>query len=247
MMKLHTLLFIFASTAASFSAFSFDDDLERGIFQLNRGEFKAAIAEFEPLLTEGYSPAQYQMGLIHHNGYGVPKSSQKAFEFFSLAAEQNYPDALFSLSLMYSEGETVKKDLYKAFTLMEKAANKELPAAQFNLGVMYFNGEGVARDYLRASRWYKKAANQNYALAQFNLALMHFEGQGVPKSNEQSYIWNIIAFKNGYALAKKSLEMDERNLGSTQIKSAREEADKIRSNIIRRQEQKAKLSNKKLY
>jgi len=246
-MKNSSLLCILLSLVTSFSVFSYDADLELGIFQLNRGEFKAAIKEFEPLVKEGYSPAQYQMALIYQKGYGVQKNNEKAFELFSLAAEQNYPDALFSLALMYSAGEGVTKNLTTAFTLTEKAANRGLASAQFNLAVMYYNGEGVSRDYLKASRWYQKAADQNYALAQFNLALMYFEGKGVPKSNEKSYLWNIIAYKNGYALAKKSLEMDERNLGAQAIQLIREEADRERNIIIKRQDKKAKLAGKKVY
>ena len=246
-MKMHSVLGIFLGLATSFSAFSFEGDLELGIFQLNRGEFKAARAEFAPLVEEGYAPAQYQMGLVYQNGYGVPKDATKAFEMFSLAASQNYPDALFSLALMYTEGEGVKKDLKTAFALTEKAANLELPRAQFNLGVMYYNGEGVTRDYLKAARWYERAAEHNYALAQFNLALMYSEGKGLPQSDEKSYFWNIIAYKSGYAVAKKSLEMDERQLGVEQMQKIQEEAEKKRSQIIRREEIKAKLANQKSY
>jgi hypothetical protein len=50
---------------ASFSAFSQGNDLEQGIYDFNRGEFQAAIAQFRPLLSEGYAPAQYQMALIY--------------------------------------------------------------------------------------------------------------------------------------------------------------------------------------
>lgn len=246
-MKTRSLLCMFLGLATSFSAFSFDADLELGIFQLNRGEFKEARAEFEPLVEEGYSPAQYQMGLIYQNGYGVRKDLNKAFELFSLAAAQRYPDAYFSLALMYSSGEGVEQDLKKAFSFTEKAANKDLASAQFNLGVMYYNGEGVNRDYLRASRWYQQAADQNYALAQFNLALMYSEGKGVPKSVEKSYLWNIIAFRNGYPSAKKSAEMDERNLGVESMKRIREEADELRAKIVRREETKAKIANQKAY
>ena len=100
-------------------------DLELGIYELNRGEFKKAIAQFQPLVEEKYSPAQYQMGLIHLNGWGVKKSPKKAFELFSLAATQNHPEALFDLANMYTEGAVTKKNLETAFVLMEKAANKQ--------------------------------------------------------------------------------------------------------------------------
>ncbi|NQZ80481.1 MAG: sel1 repeat family protein [Colwellia sp.] len=246
-MKTTSCLSILLSILLSFSAASFDSDLELGIFELNRGEFKAAIKEFEPLVLEGYSPAQYQMALIYQKGYGVKKDQQKAFELFSLAAAQNYPDALFNLAIMYSEGKIVDKDLKTSFTLTEKAAQKGLASAQFNVGVAYFNGDGIKKDYLKASRWYEKAADQNYALAQFNLALMYFEGQGVPKDLEMSYIWNIISSYNGYAPADKSRIMDERNLNGDQIQQARDEANRIYKRILTQEEIKTKQANEKLY
>lgn len=246
-MKKNSLLVGVLSLLVSFSALSFVGDLELGIFKLNKGEFKEAIKEFEPLVAEGYSPAEYQMALIYQNGYGVKKDLQKAYELFSLSAAQNNPDALFNLALMYSEGKPVEKDLKMAFTLTEKAANKELASAQFNLGVMYYNGQGVDRDYLKASRWYRKAADQNYALAQFNLALMYFDGKGVPKSIEDSYIWNIIAGYNGYKNAEKSRDMDEHKLTSDQIKESRKKANLIYQKIIRHVESRDKADNQKLY
>ena len=136
-----TALALFCLTIlSSVSSFAFQGDLDQGIYELNRGAFKAAIKEFEPLLAQEYSPAQYQMALIYLNGFGVKKDPDKAFELLSLSASQNHPGALFSLSLMYSEGEVVEKDLKTAFALMERAAIRDLVTAQFNLGVMYFNG-----------------------------------------------------------------------------------------------------------
>lgn len=235
-MKKLTLLALSIALFAQSPAYS--ADLDVGIYELNRGEFKAAIAEFEPLVAEEYAPAQYQMGLIYLNGYGVIKNPTKALELFHLAASQNYADALFDLSLLYSEGEVVKKDLKTAYALMEKAAKKGLPRAQFNLGVMIYNGSGVTRNYLEASRWYQKAADQNYALAQFNLALMYFEGKGVAKSTEMSYIWNIIAAKNAYRPAEKSRDMDENKLTIDEIQTSREKADAIYRKIIQQRELK---------
>ena len=240
-MKTFQSIALLLAFTPSFFTFSFDGDLELGIFQLNRGEFKAAMAEFEPLLAEEYSPAQYQMALIHQNGWGVRRDPQKAFEYMSLSAAQNYPDALFNLSVMYSEGEVVKKDLTAAFALMEKAANKELPSAQFNLGVMYADGIGVDRNIAKAARWYEIAARQNYTLAQFNLALMYFEGKGVKKSTQMSYVWNYIAARSGYSPAIKSRDMDEHKLSVEDIQKGRDHANSLYAQII----EQIDLKNKK--
>lgn len=237
-----SLMLLFQSTAF----FSAATDYDLGIYQLNRGEFKAAITEFEPLVTEGYAPAQYQMALIYLNGNGVRKDPNHAFELFSLAADQNYPDAQFELGVLYSDGIGIKKNLEMAFVLTEKAAKKGLDSAQFNLGVMYYNGLGIKRNYLKASRWYQKAADQNYALAQFNLALMYYEGKGVAKDTEMSYIWNIISAKNGYVQASKSRDMDEHKLNAAQIQKSRTKANSIYSKIIMQIDLKTKEAYKNL-
>ncbi|NMP30413.1 sel1 repeat family protein [Thalassotalea sp. M1531] len=218
-------------------------DLKAGIFELNRGQFKTALAEFTPLLEEGYAPAQYQVALMHKNGWGMRKNKQKAFELFSKAAEQNYPDAQFELALMYTEGDPVEKNSKTAFELTQKAADKGLASAQFNLGVMYAQGTGTYRDYAKAAKSYEKAARQNYALAQFNLALLHFEGKGVDKSTKQSYIWNTIASFNGYEPAEKSRILDERKLSVKDIQDGREQAERLYQNLLAQAELRAKSAN----
>ena len=67
-MKLITIIAVSTTLITCFSAFSFTGDLELAKTQLNRGEFKQAIAELSPLLEEKYAPAQYQMALVHLNG-----------------------------------------------------------------------------------------------------------------------------------------------------------------------------------
>ncbi len=242
-----TILLFILTLLSSFSVLSQGNDLEQGIYELNRGEFKAAIAQFRPLVIEGYAPAQYQMALIYQNGYSVGKDGMKAFELFELAAKQNYPDAQFELALIYSEGKLVKKDLKKAFELTQKAANKDLASAQFNLAVMYANGTGVKQDDFKASRWYKTAANLNYALAQYNLALLYSEGKGVEKSTDLSYIWNTIAAWNGYPNAEKSRLLDIRQLSQRKIEENIEKANKTYRKIIEQQKNKAKMAEKQRF
>jgi uncharacterized protein len=222
-------------------------DLDTGIYELNRGEFQAAIAEFTPLVEEGYGPAQFQMAMIYKHGYGVPKDTKKTLELLTLAVKQLNPDAQFELALLYTEGKLVKKDLTKAFQLTSQAAYKGLASAQFNLAVMYANGVGVKQDDFAASRWYKFSAEQNYSLAQYNLALLYSEGKGVEKSLELSFVWNTIASWNGYKDAETSRIIDERELANTRlgIENALETANKTYLEILDKQEKKAKLANKK--
>jgi TPR repeat protein len=236
------LIFLLTS---SFSTLSQANDLEQGIYELNRGEFHAAIEQFRPLVAEGYAPAQYQMAIVYQHGYGVPKDGMKALELFELAAEQNDSDAQFELALIYTEGKLVKKNLKKAHQLTFKAAKKGLSSAQFNLAVMFATGTGVDQDYFKASRWYQNAADQNHALAQYNLALLYSEGKGVEKSTEMSLVWNTIASWNGYPNADKSRILDERELPRVKIDSAKEKANRIYRKIVEQQTRKAEIAKKK--
>ena len=231
----------------SISTISLANDYQQGLYELNRGQFKAAINQFEPLSAEGFSPAQYQLAMMYKNGQGMPRNTKKAFELLTLAAKQNDSDAQFDLAIMYSEGDGIAKDLVQAFLLTEKSANKGLASAQFNLGVMYYHGDGVSHNKLKAARWYQKAANQNYALAQFNLALMYYDGEGLEKSVEKSYIWNTIASYNGYAAATKSRDMDAHKLSKTQIYKAHDKADELYRKIVEQTEIKARKAQKKSF
>lgn len=233
---------LFFLLIGSFPALS--NDLELGIYELNRGEFHAAIEQFRPLVAEGYAPAQYQMGIVYQKGYGVPKDGMKALALFELAAEQNYSDAQFELALIYSEGKLVKQDLKKAYDLTYKAAKKGLASAQYNLAVMLANGTGTAQDDFKASRWYQNAADQNYALAQYNLALLYSEGKGVAKSTEMSLVWNTIAAWNGYPDANQSRVLDERSLSKAQIETALEKANSIYKKILEQEKLKAEMAQK---
>ncbi|PHR85242.1 MAG: hypothetical protein COA59_02435 [Colwellia sp.] len=239
--KIASLFFLLLS---GFSTLSQGNDLELGIYELNRGEFHAAIEQFRPLVVEGYAPAQYQMAIVYQHGYGVAKNGMKALTLFELAAKQNYSDAQFELALIYSEGKLVPQDLKKAYELTHKAAKKGLASAQFNLAVMFANGTGVKQDDFKASRWYQRAADQNYALAQYNLALLYSEGKGVEKSTEMSLVWNTIASWNGYPHANQSRLLDERQLSKAKKYSAIEKANQIYKKITSQVKLKAEIAQK---
>lgn len=240
--KIAPLFFLFLS---SFSTLSQGSDLELGIYELNRGEFHAAIEQFRPLVAEGYAPAQYQMAVVYQHGYGVKKDGMKALALYELAAKQNYPDAQFELALIYSEGKLVPQDLKKAYQLTYKAAKKGLASAQFNLAVMFANGTGVKQNYFKASRWYQSAADQNYALAQYNLALLYSEGKGVEKSIEMSLLWNTIASWNGYPQADHSRLLDERQLSKVKKDNVIEKTNQIYKKIKEQERIRAEMAQKK--
>lgn len=147
------------------------------------------IAETKRKAEAGEASAQYHLGVMYHNGEGVPYDAAKAVEWHQKAAAQGNMDAQFNLGVMYLNGEGVHKDAVMAVEWLQKAAAQENTNAQFRLGVMYHNGEGVPKDATKAVDWYQKAAARGDVIAQKNLGWMYEKGDGVPKDASKAAEW----------------------------------------------------------
>jgi len=130
------------------------------------------------LAAESGDPrAQYLLGKMYGNGYGVAKYQAGAVSWYRKAAEQGYASAQAALGWMYANGRGVTKDEAEAVKWYRKAAEQDDAWAQGNLGFMYANGRGVAKDEAEAVKWYRLAADQGDASAQYNLGQMYAEGR----------------------------------------------------------------------
>ena len=110
-------LWLFATTL-SFGA-NFDD----GVNAYEKGDYKTALTIFEDLAKKGDIDAQYNLGLMYDNGYGVKQDYKKAFEWYEKAANQGYAKAQFNLGLMYVKGEGVRQDYKRAKEWFGKACD----------------------------------------------------------------------------------------------------------------------------
>ncbi len=163
------------------------------------------IRNLRNLAKRGNARAQFQLGFIYFNGYGVTKSYEKAFDLFKQAAEKGHALAQFNLGFMYYHGEGVIQNFEMAVHWYEKAAKQGHPNAQFNLGVMYIKGEGVTQNDEKAVDWYTKAAEQGHVEAQYNLAWSYYHGKGVTKSYEKAADWLKQAAEQGHPEAQYML------------------------------------------
>jgi len=98
--------------------------------------------------------AQYRIGWIYYEGYGVPTDLDKALVWFEKSAAQGDPYAQYQLGEMYQFSDNISVDLEKAFTWYEKSAMQGNDYAQWRLGNMYYNGDSVPQDYIKAYAWF---------------------------------------------------------------------------------------------
>ena len=108
---------------------------------------------------QGYTLAQFHLGLHYFNGMGVGRDVDKALYWYKKAAKKNHGAACWKLGTIYREGEEVPQDLKAAFNYFVRSAKKDSPNAHYEVGRMYENGEYVDRDYSLAFDSYKKAAD----------------------------------------------------------------------------------------
>ncbi|ORY53168.1 HCP-like protein [Rhizoclosmatium globosum] len=64
--------------------------------------------------SDGSPEAQFTLGVIYKNGYGVTQNTKLAFDWFLKAANQGFESAQHTVSLMYQWGDGVEKNVEKA-------------------------------------------------------------------------------------------------------------------------------------
>ena len=132
---------------------SYSADFNKGLTAAQSGDFATALKEWKPLAEEGNAVGQNNLGLMYHNGWGVPQDYKEAVYWYRLAVEQGYAIAQYNLGLMYEKGKGVPQDDKEAARLYRLAAEQGYADAQGNLGVMYVFGKGVTKDFVYAHMW----------------------------------------------------------------------------------------------
>lgn len=135
-------------------------DFERGLAAYNSGDYETAFKEWQPLAEQGNANAQFNLGIMYDNGWGVAQDPQYAANWYLKAAQQGYVQAQFNLGVAYSFGEGVPHDDCEAVKWYRRAAEQGNADAQHGLGLQYALGKGVEQDFLMSYIWLNLAATQ---------------------------------------------------------------------------------------
>ena len=107
--KIFLVILICLTTKISFA------DFETGLKAFNDGDYKNALKVWEPLAKDGLSNAQYNVGLMHHNGLGTKQNFKEAYYWLLLSSEQGNLNSIRLISTLYALGNGVKKDYLKSY------------------------------------------------------------------------------------------------------------------------------------
>ncbi len=170
-----------------------------------RGDYAEEVKILLLLATAGDARAQYNLGVMYHDGESVLKNDKEAVKWYQLAADQGYAGAQFNLGVSYYNGEGVPKDYKEAAKWFQLAADQGDAVAQFDLGVMYDLGQGLPKDYKEGAKWYRLSADQGDVAGQRNLGVMYDSGHGVSKDYKEATKWLRRAADQGDGRAQMFL------------------------------------------
>ena len=90
---------------------------------MREGNYAEAYCILKPLAESGDAEAQYNLGWMYSNGYGLAINNSLALEWWRRASEQNHHDASFAIAMLYNHGEgEVDRDPQKALDYFLQAA-----------------------------------------------------------------------------------------------------------------------------
>jgi hypothetical protein len=87
----------------------------RAPLAVDRRGHALSLDELRNLAGQGDADAQWQLGVLYHDGEGVPKDDAVAVQWFERAAEQGYVRAQSTLGAYYWAGRGVPQDYSKAY------------------------------------------------------------------------------------------------------------------------------------
>ncbi|MBN6075139.1 sel1 repeat family protein [Aggregatibacter actinomycetemcomitans] len=144
-------------------------------------DVRSAFNVMRILALRGDSNAQLDLGRLYFGGDGVEKNYEKAYWWFSEAAEKGSVKALTNLGILYTGGYGVKKNLEYGINLLEQAAEVSDSQAILILGMLYYN-ENKIKNFNKAFQWLERSARQGNEEAIFRLALMYEHGEGTQRN-----------------------------------------------------------------
>jgi len=121
-------------------------DVKAGADAWSRGDFAAAVREWQAPAAKGDPDAEFNLGQAYRLGRGVPRDLVKAEDLFGKAAAQGHVQAADNYGLLLFD----KGEREKAMPYVRAASDRGDARAQYLMGIAHFNGDLAPKDWKRA-------------------------------------------------------------------------------------------------
>ena len=134
-------------------------DYKAGLAAFNSADYDKALAEWQPLADAGDADAQYGVGRLYGNGFGVDMNDEKALEYLGLAAAQGHAEAQYKLGVMHQNGWGVPMSEEAAAKMFRMAAEQGHIESAMGLGQLCAAEWSPLFDRAEAYKWFSIATN----------------------------------------------------------------------------------------
>jgi len=135
-----------AALLAAFAAVPALADVKAGVDAWSRGDYSAAVREWEAPATAGDADAMFNLGQAYRLGRGVVADLARAEALYAEAAAAGHLQAADTYGLMLFQNGRREA----ALPYVRAAAGRGDPRSQYLLGIAHFNGDLVEKDWIRA-------------------------------------------------------------------------------------------------
>lgn len=197
---------LFLSTALLLS-FSAKAGLPEALMNLNYEQYPAAFAEFQALAGQGNASALYYLGKMYQNGWGVPKDTVQAVNYFRAANGSFYLPAAAQLGkiLLHGTSDGIAPDPKVAIDLLKQAALAGSSDAALELANAVLEGLMGEVNFNHAFGFYYIAALKGEKKAQYQLGQMYLSGRGITQDFRKAILWLSRSANQGYVKAQIAL------------------------------------------
>jgi len=194
---------------------------QKGIKNYRPEDAVAAVRELRPLAERGSADAQFNLGSLYYQGWGLPQDYQEAVRWFRRAAEQRHLHAQATLGTIYAEGVqgVIAQDYPQALMwFIFAAAQGDAEAMGFRDTLaakmtpsQITEAQKMAREfkpedsYAKLYRELKSLAEKGDATSQLKVGLMHYQGRGAVKDFGEALQWFRRAALQGNAMAQANV------------------------------------------
>ena len=165
----------------------FDSDYRKGVKAFESSNYYSAQEYLTPLAMKGDRRAQFYIGKMFLEAYGVDKNEEIALKLLKKSADQNYRRAQYTLGYLYSKSKTIPRDVNKAILYYQQSDKQGWTDSTHMLSTLYFDNNLFTEDVID---WFKNRAKDNSnAMVQFYLGELYHTGKHIPQDFIQASKW----------------------------------------------------------
>ena len=116
---------------------------------MQRGNYAIAYCIWKPLADDGDRNAQYNIGWMYHNGYGLSINDKAAFDWWLKSAASGDANSHFALGDLYFQGQGVEKNMAIALGWYISAALRQHEPARETLLELLAKNDTLAQNTIQ--------------------------------------------------------------------------------------------------